>query len=303
MNKTRPSAPDLHKRSHFLEAVRESVKTEQPFAAGRNRDGRHWMGYQLALASGASGLRLRAFETALKFHCLKQNGIYPTTTDFILRFNKDYVSSLQQLDFYALKGVGNEAAMMRAYNIPAKLIECDDLHPDRSPQASDPTNCYLNAFSGKRVLLISPIAELLAQRSNQETFEGVWSKINKPWFFPSKVIPVEIPFAMSRATRDTYPTVLDLCHTIMESVEKESFDVALIGASGLGIPLAARIKRLGKIAVSIGSDLQILFGVRGKRWRERVSWQRRYFNDYWTDVPAKYFFPEKDEMVEGGAYW
>jgi hypothetical protein len=108
---------------------------------------------------------------------------------------------------------------------------------------------------------------------------------------------------MSRETRQTYPTVLELCDSIMESVEKQSFDVALIGASGLGIPLAARIKGLGKVAISIGSDLQILFGVRGKRWRERVSWQQRYFNDFWIDVPARYFFPERNEMVEGGAYW
>ncbi len=261
------------------------------------------MGYQRALNSGAGGLPLRAFETALKFHCLKQNGIYPTTTEFIIRFNQDYVSSLEKLDFYALKGVGNEAAMMRAYKISARLIECDDLHPDRSPQASDSTNCYLSSFTGKRVLLLSPIADLLKERANRKTFEGVWGNIGKAWFFPSEVIPVEIPFAMSPETRLAYPTVLDLCDTIMESVEKESFDVALIGASGLGIPLAARIKGLGKVAISIGSDLQILFGVRGKRWRERVSWQQRYFNDFWIDVPSRYFFPGKDEMVEGGAYW
>lgn len=296
-------ARPIEERQVFLDAVRLAVEQGSPFAAGRNRDGRHWMGYQRALETGTSELRLKALETALKFHCLNQNGIYPTNKDFILKFNQDYVAALNELDFYALKGVGTEAAMLRSYKFPGQLIDCEDLHPDRSPQAFNPQNCYLDSLKNKRVLIVSPIAQLLANRAEQTIFEGVWEKIQKPWFFPAEIIPIEIPFAMSKVTRDKFPTVLDLCDSIEQAIEKENFDVALIGASGLGIPLASRIKRLGKIALSIGSDLQILFGVRGKRWRERQSWHTRYFNDYWIDTPSEYFIPEKDVMVEGGAYW
>jgi len=297
------SGHDLTDRSTFIAAIRSAVINSVPFAVGRNRDGRHWMGYQLALQAGATGLPLKAYEAALKFHCLKQNGIYPTTTDYILQFNNDYIQSLNALDFYALKAVGTEAAMMKAYRIPARLIDCDDLHPDRSQKASSPENCYLGSLAGKRVLIVSPIANLLADRSTQSVFEGVWEKIGKPWFFPKEVIPIEIPFAMAASTRERFPSVLDLCDSIMEGVEKTCFDVALIGASGLGIPLAARIKKLDKVAISIGSDLQVLLGVIGRRWRERKSWHQRYFNERWIDVPQRYHIPEKDEMVEGGAYW
>ncbi len=293
----------LKERQVFLDAVRFAVEQGSPFAVGRNRDGRHWMGYQRALEAGTNGLHLKAYETALKFHCLHQNGIYPTTKEFILNFNQRYVASLNELDFYALKGVGTESAMLRSYQFPGHLIDCEDLHPDRSSQASDPNNCYLHSFKQKRILLISPIAEIIAKRAERSIFEGVWSKIQKKWFFPSEVIPLEIPFAMSQATRDIFPTVLDLCDSIEKSIQNEIFDVALIGASGLGILLAAHVKRLGKIALSIGSDLQVLFGVRGKRWRDRQSWHDRYFNDFWIDTPPEYFIPEKDVMVEGGAYW
>lgn len=290
-------------RKHFLSAVRDAVEKKQGFAVGRNRDGRHWMGYQLALQNGADGLQRQAFETALKFHCLKQNGIYPVTLDFILRFNQDYVESLNKLDFYALRGVGNEAAMLNAYQISARLIDFGDLEPDRSPRASDPDNCYLYSFARKRVLLVSPIANLLAGRANKQVFEGVWEKIGKPWFAPKAVVPVEIPFAMARATRVRHPTVFDLCEWIMDQVERKDFDIALIGASGLGIPLAARIRDMGKVAISIGSDLQILFGVKGRRWEERASWRKRYFNEYWINVPPEYCFPEMGDMGDGGAYW
>jgi len=108
---------------------------------------------------------------------------------------------------------------------------------------------------------------------------------------------------MAQATRNRDPTVLSLCDSIMEQVEKTDFDVAIIGASGLGIPLAARIRKLNKVAISIDSQLQILFGVIGRSWRERESWQERYFNEFWINVPQKHFIPEKNDMVEGGAYW
>jgi hypothetical protein len=277
-------------RPDFLAAIRSAVCESIPFAVGRNRDARHWMAYPLALQAGESGLRLKAYETALKFHCLKQNGIFPTDTDFILRFNEAFVQDLRQLDFYGLKAVGTEAAMLAAY------------HPDRS-LVSRPDNCYLPSFAGQRLLLVSPIANLLAERANQKTFEAVWAKIGKAWFHPADVVPVEIPFAMAPATRHRFPSVLDLLDESMARIQAASFDVALVGASGLGIPIAARIKAMGKVAISIGGDLQILFGVRGRRWRERETWRQRYFTDAWIDVPPAYSFPEKDEMVEGGAYW
>jgi hypothetical protein len=289
-------------RPDFLAAIRSAVRERIPFAVGRNRDARHWMAYPLALQAGETGLRLKAFETALKFHCLKQNGIFPTETDFILHFNDAFVRDLRQLDFYGLKAVGTEAAMLAAYRIPAQLVDWQQLHPDRS-LVSRPDNCYLPSFAGQRLLLVSPIANLLAERANQSTFEAVWAKIGKTWFHPAQVTPLEIPFAMALATRQRFPTVLDLLDDTMARIAAERFDVALVGASGLGIPIAARIKSMGKVAISIGSDLQILFGVRGRRWRERESWRQRFFTDAWIDVPPAYCFPEKDEMVEGGAYW
>jgi hypothetical protein len=194
------------------------------------------------------------------------------------------------------------SASRRVIAIPAQLVDWQQLHPDRS-LVSRPDNCDLPSFAGQRLLLVSPIANLLAERANQSTFEAVWAKIGKTWFHPAQVTPLEIPFAMALATRQRFPTVLDLLDDTMARIAAERFDVALVGASGLGIPIAARIKSMGKVAISIGSDLQILFGVRGRRWRERESWRQRFFTDAWIDVPPAYCFPEKDEMVEGGAYW
>lgn len=41
---------------------------------------------------------------------------------------------------------------------------------------------------------------------------------------------------------------------------KEDFDVAIIGCGAYGFPLAAKIKKAGKIGIHLGGAAQLLFG-------------------------------------------
>ena len=52
--------------------------------------------------------------------------------------------------------------------------------------------------------------------------------------------------------------------------------------------LAAAVKRLGRVGVSLGGHLQIVFGVAGERWLEREDWRRLYINESWTRIPDRY---------------
>ena len=78
--------------------------------------------------------------------------------------------------------------------------------------------------------------------------------------------------------------------------------MALIAAGGLGLPLAGFVKKLGRVGISLGGHLQVLFGVNGNRWRDRVSWQQRYFNEWWVDLPATYR-PSAPVVTDDAAYW
>ena len=84
----------------------------------------------------------------------------------------------------------------------------------------------------------------------------------------------------------------------MEAIE---FDVALIGAGGYGLPLAAHAKRMGKKAVHLGGALQLLFGIKGKRWDSRASYQTLY-NEHWMR-PMQAETPASNTQVEDGCYW
>lgn len=86
-----------------------------------------------------------------------------------------------------------------------------------------------------------------------------------------------------------------------EEVFSKDFDIALVGCGAYGLPLAARIKKAGKVVIHLGGELQLLFGIRGKRWIEDPNHEKR-MNEFWIH-PLPEDVPENYEMVEGGCYW
>ena len=244
----------------------------------------------------------RAYALALAYHCQRQSGVFPSDTKSILTFNEFYAEHLRNLDSLGLCGSPMEQTILSHYLVAAKVVNYHAHEPDRSVPA-DETQCYLRHFSGKRLLLLAPFAKLLASRARQQTFEAVWSKIRKPWFYPASVHAIEFPYGYDPTTWQRFSTVIDLFRNIMGQVKVLEFDVALIAAGGLGIPLASEIKRMGRVAISLGGHLQVLFGVIGRRWRDRADWKRDYFNNAWVQMPAHYRPSNAAFVSDNGAYW
>jgi len=194
-----------------------------------------------------------------------------------------------------------ELEIIRHYQPTGDLIYYQDQEPDRSSPA-DETKCYLSLFAGKKLLLIAPFAHFLRSRANRETFTKVWSKTGKPWFCPSSVDSIELPYGYDTSTQKMFSDALQLLNVIQSRIADKEFDVALIAAGGLAIPIAGFVKKLGRVGISLGGHLQVLFGVNGNRWRNRESWQERYFNEWWVDLPAA-CKPSAVGVSDNGAYW
>jgi hypothetical protein len=62
------------------------------------------------------------------------------------------------------------------------------------------------------------------------------------------------------------------------------------------MPLASYCKKIGKKAIYMGSDLQVLFGIYGKRWEESDL-----INEHWIR-PSDEETPQDYKKVEGGCY-
>jgi hypothetical protein len=166
-----------------------------------------------------------------------------------------------------------EEPIIDFYQLRNKFNYYTDQQPDRNIDGEE-RYCYLPYFRDKKILIICPFANLLRDRAERETFEGVWSNVDKKWFYPHSVTAMEIPYGFARATQEKYDTILDLYQAITTEIEQRDFDIALIGAGGLAIPIASFIKNMGKIGLDIGGHLQIIFGVIGQKWRNLTERQQ-----------------------------
>ena len=73
----------------------------------------------------------------------------------------------------------------------------------------------------------------------------------------------------------------------------------LVSCGCYGLPLCDYIKSKGCRAIYVGGLLQLLFGLKGKRWDERKE-VVKYYNKHWRYPEEK---PANAEHVEGGCYW
>ncbi len=85
---------------------------------------------------------------------------------------------------------------------------------------------------------------------------------------------------------------------VARCLEKDC-DVYFISCGCYGLILCDKLKEAGKKAIYVGGLLQLLFGLKGKRWDEREE-INEYYNKYWVYPQTK---PERWKEIEGGCYW
>jgi len=290
-------------RKEFIDDLKAALERNTPYAVGRlGISEKHWMHYPALLEEQPSSAKRKAFEMRLLYHGMSQVGIFPAQTRFYLRYNQFFVDKLRDMDWLGLVlEPVLDPRVIHYYHLASKLIYHLDMIPDKSIP-NNPDNCYVQYFAGKKILIVCPFGEFLKERATQETFEGVWSKTGKKWFYPSCVDALEFPYGFDIETHKMYSTAFDLFEHIRAEIATRDFDIALIAAAGLSVPIASVVKGMGKIAIDLGGELQFLFGVIGKRWRDEGRWVKGYFTDWWIDVPAKYR-PKQKGVAGAGAFW
>lgn len=291
-------------RDHFLESLRSALHLGVGFAAGKLGYSEQvwWAGRHSIAESGANSAFQKAIRASVRFHATMQLGSFPDTDEYLDATGQAFAQSVLGLDFLAVHASSLSNALLSGRCVKPQILDFGDLEPNRdSPYLA--VKCYLPDFRGKKVLLVTSPARLLASRANQRDFENTWRSIGCPWFEPHSVEPLAFPSMFDERTHDMFLSSQELLEDIGEQLAQRDFDVALIAASSLGIPIAERVKNLGKIGLSLGGHLQVLFGVQGKRWRENPEWQKTYVNEYWINMPHELRPITSKWLVDDGAYW
>ena len=98
-----------------------------------------------------------------------------------------------------------------------------------------------------------------------------------------------------------YNTWFDALDDMTDQVKNKDFDIAIVGCGAYGLPLATRIKQMGKQVIHLAGATQLMFGIMGNRW-ERVPEIKNNVNSYWVR-PNKSETPECAATIENKCYW
>lgn len=298
----------LIEKSQMIHAIEQSIEFGRGLAIGKlGRSEQLTLLFNQVLKKQISFERaasIRSLYVALKFHAERQTGIFPTDFKFLSRYADFYAKQVNEIDFLGLFGFSNEVMVTKSLSSSTRFIKYTDTEPDRS-DIYDPSRCYFPLFKNKKILIVAPFANFAKQRGKKEIFEHVWEKIGAQWFYPEGIEAVEIPYSFigQTTTFDLFLDSLSLYEHITQKIDCCDYDVALIAAGSLALPLAAHVKQRSKIAMSLGGHLQTLFGILGERWVRDIAWSEKYINEYWVRLPDHLIPSNASVLVDKQAYW
>ena len=158
-------------------------------------------------------------------------------------------------------------------------------------------NWFTN-LENKKVLVVSPFKQSI--ESQIPNLKDLWNKDMSSTEFNVIKFPYS-PFVSGKQEDKSYAHLLQ---RIQEQIKSEAFDVAIIGAGGYSIPIASFVKQIGKVGIHMGGALQLLFGIKGKRWDNNHKFKdSEFYNSEKWIRPLPQDLPMNSFAVEGGCYW
>ena len=222
-------------------------------------------------------------------------GFFPPTPEMIVRF-----SELMYRDIALVDVLGSWRPEEKYFE--QELEKCQKIMLLRlEPYWSK--SPWSRALRGKKILVVHPFAEDIRKQYENNRERLFVNPDVLPEFESLRIIKA----VQSIGGEDNgFADWFEALDWMKQEMDNEPYDIALIGCGAYGFPLAAHAKRTGHKAVHLGGALQLLFGIRGKRW-ENPSYNKDFnytelFNKYWIS-PKTNTQPLNGKDVEGGCYW
>ncbi|GBR74222.1 hypothetical protein NO1_1437 [Candidatus Termititenax aidoneus] len=229
------------------------------------------------------------WEWDIKMRMTNNAGFFPGRTEDLNKFAELMLSCMPQID--VLGSWLEDEALIATYLNKAKKVSLLDLEPYHHVIP------WSAALRGKKVLVIHPFSDTI--KNQYQNREKLFVNPDVLPEFQLKTIKAVQSIA---GTRPEYPDWFAALDAMKKQVAEIDFDIALIGCGAYGLPLAAQVKISGKKAVHLGGALQILFGIKGRRWENNYGYDTKFYNKYWVR-PGPSETPVDFQKVEDGCYW
>lgn len=267
-----------------------ALESGRPFAAGKIGDVEMEGLRKLFLDAGGehddtrwNGVNERLYVNA---------GVYLPTPDGFRAFGPAYIEGLREMSILGVWFNRGEERITRMHCPGAKLVPIRSLEPY---VFDDP---WSSRLAGKRLLIAT---------SFPRTIQGQLDRRERIWVDGRAVLPpfasaefISIPPHACLLDSPRYPDWISGLRDLKSQVASHEFDVLLVGAGAWSVPLAGYAKTLGKVGIHLGGGLQVLFGIKGRRWVGAA--ESAFWNDAWTH-PRADETPENVKKMERGAYW
>lgn len=234
---------------------------------------------------------LRAIFRNRTFSSMRNNaGFFPPNEETLKRFSDMMLKDSLELDI--LGSWRAEEFLLRNHLRNAQRIPLNTLEPYLSKHP------WTTNLKDRNVLVVHPF---------NRTIESQYAIHREKLFPDSTVLPRFKSLQTIRAVQTIggeqtpFQDWFQALDSMREQIDALEFDVAILGCGAYGFPLAAHVKRRGKIAIHLGGATQILFGIRGKRWDNHPVISK-FYNEHWTR-PGTDDTPSKASSVENGCYW
>lgn len=255
----------------------------------------------------------KSLEPPLEYRqVLEENaGVFPSDSESITRWVKEARSAICSADCLATgwyeKTRDFEETLFRLWGWRGQKVALRSLEPY---YAADVEECWTSLLSGQSVCVVTSFTET-ARKQVEKGEERVWAlhlHLQKGRLWPADVrwswvqTGYAPSLALGRAGWEESPEDWsEAVAWVVAEVLRTDARIVLVGCGGLGMLIGARLKAHGKICIVLGGAVQVLFGIKGRRW-EGHSVISKFWNSEWV-WPSLEETPAGAEGVENSCYW
>lgn len=228
------------------------------------------------------------WESYVKNNMMVYSGFFPISESSLTKFAQMMIEDCALVDVlgsWRAEELYFQKELRQSYKVDLSLLE---------PWWADKP--WTRILAGKNILVVHPFADSIQQQYHYK---------RDKLFHDSSILPdfnlKVLKAVQSLGGNSNFNDWFEALEYMKKEIDKVEYDICLIGCGAYGFPLAAHVKRTGKKAIHLGGGLQLLFGIRGKRWDVRDEY-KSLMNEYWIR-PSKDETPSVAEKVEGACYW
>ena len=230
------------------------------------------------------------WDNSIKSGLNNNAGFFPPTNEAMQRFSDLAVKDAGQID---ILGSYTDIPLyfIKAVLPQATLIPIFDLEPFWNTQH------WTKCLKGKKVLVVHSMPDTIKAQ-----FEKRASLFKVPDMLPEFDLITYKSVNSAMGLKTEFEDWFAALEKMKDDIAKIDFDIALLGCGAYGMNLGAFIKRdLGKSAMHVGGMLQLLFGIKGKRWEADPQYNSLYTNSWIR--PLQHEVPSANNRIENGCYW